>query len=160
VRFVLVPALRENLACRCPPTARARPNLEAGPSARRGPATAVEGIAHGRNNTLPPVVKHIKRGCVEAKRDEVGNAYRWRVHSRAFKGEQDAEGVEATWTVCEPVVRAIKVLEQLQPANQNYLMGALLHGPGHPMKPGVDRAVGVGATRARSRWTDTVSKGP
>ncbi|MED7828580.1 hypothetical protein VXC91_43765, partial [Streptomyces chiangmaiensis] len=81
-----------------------------------------------------------------AKRDEDGNAYRWRVHSRAFKGEEDAEGVEATWTVCEPVVRAIQVLEQLQPASQNYLMGALLHGPGQPKKAGVDRAIGVGAT--------------
>ena len=104
-------------------------------------------------------VKHIKRGCVEAKRDEVGNAYRWRVHSRAFKGEQDAEGVEATWTVCEPVVRAIRVLEQLQPANQIYLMGALLHGPGQPMKPGVDRAVGVGATNQNlNLFADFVSK--
>ncbi|MEV6399853.1 hypothetical protein AB0M39_34560 [Streptomyces sp. NPDC051907] len=91
-------------------------------------------------------VKHIKRACVEAKRDEDGNAYRWRVHSRAFKGEEDAEGVDATWTVCEPVVRAIRVLEQLQPAGQNYLMSALLHGPGQPKKAGVDRAVGVGAT--------------
>jgi integrase len=91
-------------------------------------------------------VKHLTRGCVETKRDEAGNAYRWRVHSRAFKGEQDAEGVEATWTVCEPVVRAIRVLEQLQPAHQNYLMGALLHGPGQPAKAGIDRAIGVGAT--------------
>ncbi|MFF1691985.1 MULTISPECIES: hypothetical protein [unclassified Streptomyces] len=91
-------------------------------------------------------VKHIKRGCVEAKRDEDGNAYRWRVHSRAFKGEEDAEGVEATWTVCEPVVRAIRVLEQLQPPSQSYLMGALLHGSGQPKRVGVDRAVGVGAT--------------
>jgi integrase len=91
-------------------------------------------------------VKHIKRGCVEVKRDEDGNACRWRVHSRAFKGEEDAEGVEATWTVCEPVVRAIRVLEQLQPASQDYLMGALLHSSGQAKGAGVDRAVGVGAT--------------
>lgn len=91
-------------------------------------------------------VKHIRRGCVEVKCDEDGHAYRWRVHSRAFKGEDDAEGVEASWTVCEPVARAVRVLERLQPDGQDYLMGALRHGPGQAKGAGVDRAVGVGAT--------------
>ncbi|WP_406381955.1 hypothetical protein [Streptomyces sp. NBC_01618] len=95
---------------------------------------------------------------MEAKRDEGGNAYRWRVHSRAFKGEEDAEGVEATWTVCEPVVRAIRVLEQLQPASQNYLMGALLHGPGQPKRAGVDRAVGVDATLRNERLQEALEE--
>lgn len=91
-------------------------------------------------------VKHIKRGCVEIKRDEDGRPYRWKIHSRAFKGEDDVTGVDATWTVCEAVARAVHVLEQLQEPGQDYLFGALPHRSGQAKGDQKDRAVGVGAT--------------
>jgi integrase len=47
-------------------------------------------------------VKHLRRGCLEAKRDEAGNVYRWKVNGRAFKGENDKTGVPATWVVGAP----------------------------------------------------------
>ncbi|MFD0008243.1 hypothetical protein ACFVJ4_38475 [Streptomyces sp. NPDC127178] len=72
-------------------------------------------------------VKHIRRGSLETKYDEDGRAYRRKLHSLAFKGEDDVAGVPATWVVNELVARAIKVLEQLQPASQNYLFGRLPH---------------------------------
>ncbi|MER5915562.1 hypothetical protein ABT124_35290 [Streptomyces sp. NPDC001982] len=75
-------------------------------------------------------VKHLRRGCLEVKRDEDGTSYRWRVNSLAFKGEDETDGVPATWVVGEPVARAIKILEALQPAHQDYLFGRLPHGPG------------------------------
>ncbi|WP_016881380.1 hypothetical protein [Rhodococcus sp. DK176] len=91
-------------------------------------------------------IKHIKRGCVEVKRDEDGRPYRWKIHSRAFKGENDVTGVDATWTVCDPVTRAVRVLEQLQEPGQDYLLGALPHVPGQAKGDRKDRAIGVAAT--------------
>ncbi|WP_405433347.1 hypothetical protein [Streptomyces anulatus] len=75
-------------------------------------------------------VKHIKRGCLEIKCDEEGRPYRWKLNSRAFKGEDDVTGVPATWVVHEAVARAIKILEQLHPPAQEHLMGRLLHSSG------------------------------
>ncbi|MGW6374808.1 hypothetical protein ACWFRB_01925 [Rhodococcus sp. NPDC055112] len=66
-------------------------------------------------------VKHLKRGCVQVMRDENGRAYRWLVSSIAFKGEQDAAGTSASWVVGQPVARAISVLEQVQPQDQEWL---------------------------------------
>ena len=74
-------------------------------------------------------VKHLRRGCIQTQRDSNGDPYRWRVRSRAFKGE-DVEGVEASWVVCESVARAVSVLEQLQALDSDLLFAALPHSPG------------------------------
>ncbi|MFD4578150.1 hypothetical protein ACFWNK_38380 [Streptomyces sp. NPDC058417] len=75
-------------------------------------------------------VKHLRRGCLQIKRDEDKIAYRWIVTSLAFKGEDDEAGVEATWVVGEPVARAIGVLERLQPPETDFLFARLRHGSG------------------------------
>lgn len=74
-------------------------------------------IAHGRNNTPAPVVKHLQRGCLSVQRDPDGRVYRHRLRSLAFKGE-DAHGVPASWIITAPVARAVAVLERFQPAEQ------------------------------------------
>jgi integrase len=74
-------------------------------------------------------VKHLRRGCIQTQRDSDGEPYRWRIHSRAFKGE-DVAGVEASWVVCESVARAVAVLEQLQAVEHDLLFAALPHSPG------------------------------
>ena len=74
-------------------------------------------------------VKHLRRGCIQTQRDSNGDPYRWRVRSRAFKGE-DVKGVEASWVVCESVARAVSVLEQLQALDSDLLFAALPHSPG------------------------------
>ncbi|MCX4683001.1 hypothetical protein [Kitasatospora purpeofusca] len=73
-------------------------------------------------------VKHLRRGCLDIKRDEDKTPYRWTVTNLAFKGEDDDAGVEATWVVGEPVARAIDVLERLQPAETEFLFARLRHG--------------------------------
>ncbi|MFE7277841.1 hypothetical protein [Streptomyces sp. NPDC057623] len=88
--------------------------------------------------------KHVKRGCLEIKCDEEGRPYRWKVNSLAFKGEEDVAGVPATWTVSAAVARAVAVLEQLQPADQNHLFARLLHGCGS--HKGENEALGNKAT--------------
>ena len=75
-------------------------------------------------------IKHLRRGCLHAERDTAGTVRRWTVTSRAFKGERDPAGVEATWVVGAPAARAIGVLEQLQPADTGWLFAVLRHGPG------------------------------
>jgi len=70
-------------------------------------------------------VKHLRRGCLSVSRDEDGRIYRRKVTSLAFKGEDDPVGVPATWIVGEPVERAVSVLEQLQPRQQDYLFAVL-----------------------------------
>jgi integrase len=70
-------------------------------------------------------VKHLRRGCLTARRDNTGRAYRWMITSQAFKGEATPEGVEATWVVGEPVERAVGVLERLQPSDQPLLFAHL-----------------------------------
>jgi hypothetical protein len=70
-------------------------------------------------------VKHLRRGCLAARRDDTGRAYRWMITSQAFKGEHAPEGVEATWVVGEPVGRAVDVLERLQPPDQPLLFAHL-----------------------------------
>jgi hypothetical protein len=75
-------------------------------------------------------VKHLRRGCLTIKRDADGNAYRWKITSLAFKGEDDPTGVTATWVVGEPVARAITILEALQSSDNDFLFARLPHGPG------------------------------
>lgn len=72
-------------------------------------------------------VKHLRRGCVSVQRDADGRAYRWKLTSRAFKGETDATGVGATWIVGHSAVRAVAVLERLQPADRPLLFSHLAH---------------------------------
>lgn len=79
------------------------------------------GIVHGRNNPLPPVIKHLQRGCLSVQQTPDGHVYRHRLGSLAFKDE-DIHGAEATWTVTAPVARAIAVLERFQPQDQPYLL--------------------------------------
>lgn len=74
-------------------------------------------------------VKHLRRGCIHSQRDIDGEPYRWRIRSRAFKGE-DVEGVEANWVIGQSVARAISVLEQLQAVDHDLLFAALPHSPG------------------------------
>jgi len=80
---------------------------------------------HGLNKVPAPVVKHLRRGCLAARRDNTGRAYRWTITSQAFKGEATPEGVQATWVVGKPVGHAVGVLEQLQPADQDLLFAHL-----------------------------------
>lgn len=61
-------------------------------------------------------IKELRRGCLHVQRDDTGRIYRYKVSSRAFKGENDPRGVEATWVVGAPAARAIRVLERMQPA--------------------------------------------
>ncbi|WP_139333106.1 hypothetical protein [Mycobacterium sp. SP-6446] len=75
-------------------------------------------------------VKHLQRGCLRTQRGEAGTPYRWKLTSRAFKGERDPAGVSATWVVGQPVSRAIAVLERLQPPHTEWLFASLPHGPG------------------------------
>ncbi|MCY0950393.1 hypothetical protein [Streptomyces sp. H27-S2] len=89
-------------------------------------------------------VKHIKRDCIEIKYDEDGRPYRWKLSSLAFKGEDEVEGVPATWTVCATVVRAVEMLEKLQPTTCDYLFAGLLHGNG--TKKSSNEVVGNRAT--------------
>jgi integrase len=93
-------------------------------------------------------IKHLQRGCLTVERDAGGTPYRWKMHSLAFKGENDPAGVPATWSIGEPAARAITVLEQLQPPGTGDLFARLEHSPG--TKPGaVSRVLTSGATNAR-----------
>ena len=53
--------------------------------------------------------------------DSTGRIQRRKVTSQAFKGEGTPLGIEATWVVGEPVVRAIAILERLQPPRRTWL---------------------------------------
>jgi hypothetical protein len=75
-------------------------------------------------------IKHLRRGCLQTQRDEDGQIYRYKVTSLAFKGENDAHGVEATWAIGAPAARAIAVLEKLQPPDTRLLFAHLGHGTG------------------------------
>ncbi|CAM3880625.1 hypothetical protein MYFR107205_29575 [Mycolicibacterium frederiksbergense] len=61
-------------------------------------------------------IKELRRGCLHVQRDDTGRIYRYKVSSRAFEGENDPRGIEATWVVGAPAARAISVLERMQPA--------------------------------------------
>src|SRR6266540_1796777 len=96
--------------------------------ARRLPT---RGIAHARNKCPPPVVKHLRRGCLAVEADPERRLTRHKVTSRAIKGENTPAGVEATWVVGAPVADAIRVLEQLQPDGQDWLFAPLVTGHHH-----------------------------
>ena len=79
-------------------------------------------------------IKHLRRGCLTVSRDSSGAAYRWKVTSLAFKGENDPSGITATWSVGRPVAEAIAVLERLQPEGQDLLFARLAFREG--VRPG------------------------
>lgn len=70
-------------------------------------------------------IKHLRRGCLTTTRDTNGTPYRWTLHGLAFKGESDARGVAASWTIGAPAARAIGILEQLHPAGRDLLFSHL-----------------------------------
>jgi integrase len=76
-------------------------------------------------------IKHLRRGGLAIERDADGAPYRWKMHSLAFKHENDPAGVPATWCIGEPAARAITVLEQLQPPDTDLLFARLQHSPGY-----------------------------
>ncbi len=93
-------------------------------------------------------IKHLKRGGLTIERDADDTPYRWKMHSLAFKAENDPAGVPAVWSIGEPAARAIAVLERLQPPGKDYLFARLQHSPGS--KPNaVSQVLTSGATNAR-----------
>lgn len=93
-------------------------------------------------------IKHLKRGGLAIERDANGTPYRWKMHSLAFKAEDDPAGVPAVWNIGEPAARAIRILEQLQPAGSEFLFARLQHSPG-VKADAVSQVLTSGATNAR-----------
>ncbi|WP_328512065.1 hypothetical protein OG842_00195 [Streptomyces sp. NBC_00376] len=48
-------------------------------------------------------IKHLKRGGLRTECDADGTPYRWKMHSLAFKAEDDPAGVPAVWSIGEPL---------------------------------------------------------
>lgn len=92
-------------------------------------------------------IKELRRGCLRIHRDDTGRIYRRTVLSRAFKGESDSRGVEATWVIGAPAARAVHVLERLQPAGTELLF-ALIDPWGHFTRP---------CTRSQSRALSSIA---
>lgn len=69
-------------------------------------------------------IKHLQRGCLSVTRDEMGQPFKYRLTSLAFKGERDPHGVEATWVIGKAAANSIELLEKLAAlSNRNYLFG-------------------------------------
>ncbi|WP_157928633.1 hypothetical protein [Mycobacteroides abscessus] len=104
-------------------------------------------------------IKHLQRGCLTVLRDDEGTPYRWLVTSLAFKGEQDPEGVKATWMIGEPAARAVVMLEQLHAANQPWLFAPVPLGPG--MGPAsrstTEAMIGTATINALNEFVDWVN---
>ncbi|MGP3921052.1 hypothetical protein, partial [Nonomuraea sp. 10N515B] len=88
------------------------------------PASQSRGIAHGRNNTFPPVVLGLRTGCcLDPEPDEHGTIGRHLIRSYEYKNSVDehgnhrSAGVErdVPWVAITPVVNAIRVLERMVP---------------------------------------------
>jgi hypothetical protein len=102
-------------------------------------------------------IKDLRRGCLHVHRDDTGRVYRYKVISRAFKGEKDPRGVEATWVIGAPAARAIRVLERLQPPETDLLFAHhTLWGRANQLRGGQTRALTSGWTvthlNAFSAW--------
>ncbi len=84
-------------------------------------AFLTRGIAHARNNTPPPVVLGLQVGCCPDPDDHGQTTVRYQIYGNVLKGVRDEQGRrvpdgkprDLPWTVIMPVVRAIRVLEQL-----------------------------------------------
>ncbi len=70
-------------------------------------------------------VKHLQRGCVSRWNSNTGVTVRYKIRGRAFKGEQDPDGTDATWVVSAAAARAVAVIEQLQDPDGNDLFALL-----------------------------------
>jgi hypothetical protein len=70
-------------------------------------------VVGGLSGMRAQEVLDLGRGCVQRMEGPNGRV-RWQVHGRVFKG-RDPRGEHDTWTVIEPVVAAIRVLEALAP---------------------------------------------
>jgi hypothetical protein len=55
-------------------------------------------------------IKHLRRGGLTIECDGDGTPFRWKMHSLAFKAENDPAGAPATWNIGEPAARAIRGL--------------------------------------------------
>ncbi|MFD3612608.1 hypothetical protein ACFWXA_31990 [Streptomyces atroolivaceus] len=103
-------------------------------------------------------VKHIERGSVKVWRGEDSQVVRRRLTSLAFKGEDDHNGVEATWVISGPAQRAVEVLERLQPARQKFLFALLPPSRGYIAQAGKNSAKTTSATNvdlvAFGRWVN------
>lgn len=78
-------------------------------------------------------IKHLRIGASEVVTDSRGAPTRWLAHSLAFKGEEEVEGVPATWVIGAPAARAIAVLERLAVSTGSpspWLFAPLRTGPG------------------------------
>ncbi|MER5370984.1 hypothetical protein [Streptomyces sp. NPDC002722] len=93
-------------------------------------------------------IKHLKRGGLTIERDANGTPYRWKMHSLAFKAEDDPAGIPAVWNIGEPAARAIRILEQLQPSGSEFLFARLQQSPGFK-SDAVSQVLTSGATNAR-----------
>jgi hypothetical protein len=54
-----------------------------------------------------------------------GVTARYKIRGRAFKGEQDPDGTDATWVVSATAACAVAVVEQLQDPDENDLFALL-----------------------------------
>src|SRR5260370_20637458 len=78
-------------------------------------------MVQGGNNTLHPVVLNLRTGCCPEPADDGHSSIRYEIHGNFFKGARNDDGKAVTagrarptpWTVILPVVRAIRVLEQM-----------------------------------------------
>ena len=66
---------------------------------------------HGRNNTLPPVLKELQVGCRQPEEFSPG-LVRYRIASKVVKG-QPLGGTQDEWVVIQPVYQAVELAEQL-----------------------------------------------
>ena len=67
---------------------------------------------HGRNNTLPPVLKELCPGCRRTTTSAAGLT-RYRLAGKLIKG-QGLGGTDEEWVVVEEVDRAVALAEQLR----------------------------------------------
>jgi hypothetical protein len=104
-----------------------------------------------------PEIKHLRRGCLSVQQDRDGRAYRWMVHSLAFKGETDPAGVPASWVVGAPAARAINVLHRLQPAHTDLLFARLPHGPGSHSRDGTAPLSAAGTNRQLASFVQWIN---
>lgn len=66
-------------------------------------------------------IKHLERGCLSIRTAGDDRPARYWVESLAFKNESDSFGTVASWRVGKWAAEAIRVLEDLQPADQRLL---------------------------------------
>lgn len=77
-------------------------------------------------------IKHLERNCGRREWDSQHEISIFRVRGMSFKGEGwNSPGRRVAWVVGEPVEQALRVLESLQPASQQYLFAPVREGTVH-----------------------------